>query len=145
LRRRIALLWANKATSSLLESCEDFVLKNVYFYSIFFLFTPYWKSYFHPRWYDNIQKTFLWRLYDIFKMSFKHACCQGCTHPANENEFKWTKMDSFCSCQIQILIFLIHFYPIKVSEFFKIHFNPYEGIKTKRFLFFSIKKKYPNH
>jgi len=37
--------------------------------------------------------------------------------------------------------FLIHFYPIKVSEFFKIHFNPYKGIKTKRFLFFSIKKK----
>jgi len=32
-------------------------------------------------------------------------------------------------------------YPIKVSEFFKIHFNPYEEIKTKRFLFFSIKKK----
>jgi len=35
--------------------------------------------------------------------------------------------------------------PIKVSEFFKIHFNPHEGIKTKRFLFFSIKKKYADH
>jgi len=50
-------------------------------------------------------------------------------------------MDSFRSCQIQILNFRIHFYPIKVSEFFKIHFNPYEEIKIKRFLFFSIKKK----
>jgi len=56
---------------------------------------------------------------------------------------KWIEMDrkGFCSCQIQILIFWIHFYPIKVSEFFKIHFNPYKEIKTKRFLFFSIKKK----
>jgi len=45
-------------------------------------------------------------------------------------------MDSFCSNPDSDL-----FYPIKVSEFFKIHFNPYEGIKTKRFLFFSIKKK----
>jgi len=35
--------------------------------------------------------------------------------------------------------------PIKVSEFFKIRFYPYEGIKTKRFLFFSIKKKYADH
>jgi len=31
-------------------------------------------------------------------------------------------------------------YPIKVSEFFKIHFNSYQEIKTKRFLFLSIKK-----
>jgi len=62
-------------------------------------------------------------------------------YPANENGLKWTEMDLFCSYQIQILIFLIHFYPIKVSKFFKIYFNPYEGIKTKRFLFFSIQKK----
>jgi len=41
----------------------------------------------------------------------------------------------FCSCQIQILIFWIHFYPIKVSKFL--------GIKTKRF--FSISKKYADH
>jgi len=40
---------------------------------------------------------------------------------------------------------LFHFYPIKVSEFLKIYFNPYEKIKTKRFLFFSIKKKYADH
>jgi len=26
-------------------------------------------------------------------------------HPANENGLKWTEIDSFCSCQIQILIF----------------------------------------
>jgi len=63
----------------------------------------------------------------------------GVTHPANENGLKWTEMDSFCSCQIQILIFWIHFYPI--SEFFKIHFNLYEEKKTKRFLSFSKKKK----
>jgi len=65
--------------------------------------------------------------------------------PANKNVLKWTEMNLSCSYQIQILIFLIHFYPIKVSEFFQIHFNPYERIKTKRFLFFSIKKKYADH
>jgi len=37
--------------------------------------------------------------------------------PANGNELKWTEMDSFYSCQIQILIFWIYFYAIKVSEF----------------------------
>jgi len=26
-------------------------------------------------------------------------------YPANENGLKWTEMDLFCSCQIQILIF----------------------------------------
>jgi len=31
-------------------------------------------------------------------------------------------------------------YLIKISEFFKIHFNPYGRIKTKQFLFFSIPK-----
>jgi len=31
---------------------------------------------------------------------------------------------------------------IKVSEFFWIYFNPYEGIKTKEFLF---SKKYTDH
>jgi len=65
--------------------------------------------------------------------------------PANENGLKWTQIDLFCSYQIQILIFWIHFYPIKISEFFKIHFNSYKGIKTKRFLFFLIKKKYADH
>jgi len=39
--------------------------------------------------------------------------------PVNENGLKWTEMDSFCSCQIQILIFLIHFYPISFRIFFK--------------------------
>jgi len=65
------------------------------------------------------------------------------TLPANENELKWTEMDSFCSCQIHILIFWIYFYPIKVSEFFWIHFNPYEVIKAKQF--FSIKKNNADH
>jgi len=37
------------------------------------------------------------------------------------------------------------FLSIKVSEFFKIHFNLYEEIKTKRFLYFSIQKKYADH
>jgi len=45
--------------------------------------------------------------------------------PANENGLKWTEMNSFCHVSHS---FWIHFYPIKVSEFFKIHFNPYEGI-----------------
>jgi len=66
-------------------------------------------------------------------------------YPANENGLKWTEMDSFHSCQIQILNFWIHFYPIKISEFFKIHFNSYEEIKTKRFLFLSVPKKYSDH
>jgi len=42
-------------------------------------------------------------------------------YPAYENRLKWTEMDSFHSCQIQILNFRIHFYPVKVSELFKIH------------------------
>jgi len=50
-------------------------------------------------------------------------------------------MNSFYLCQIQILIFLIHFYPIKIFEFLKIHMKG----KTKRFLFFSIQKKYADH
>jgi len=58
-------------------------------------------------------------------------------YPANGNELKWTEMDSFCSCQMQILILWIHFYPIKVFEFFKSIWRE----KTKWYLFFSIKKK----
>jgi len=65
--------------------------------------------------------------------------------PVNENGLKWTEINSFHSCQIHILNFWIYFYPIKISEFLKIHFNSYEGIKTKQFLFFSIKKKYADH
>jgi len=42
-----------------------------------------------------------------------------CTYPANENGLKKTEMDSFCSCQIQILIIRIHFYPIKFPNFLK--------------------------
>jgi len=49
-------------------------------------------------------------------------------------------MNLSCLCQIQILNFGIYFYPIKMSEFFKIHFNLYEGIKIKQFLFFSTRK-----
>jgi len=38
------------------------------------------------------------------------------------------------------------FYPIKVSEFLKIHFNPYEGIKKQSDSYFlSIKKKYADY
>jgi len=58
-------------------------------------------------------------------------------YPANENGLKWTKMDSFCSCHIQILIFWIRFYPIKVSEFFLMHIKEQ---KQSNFYSFQLKK-----
>jgi len=58
-----------------------------------------------------------------------------------QSKRKWIEMDrnSFCSCQIQILIFRIHFYSIKISEFLKIHFNLYERIKINSYSFQFIK------
>jgi len=60
-------------------------------------------------------------------------------HGTAPSKRKWIEIDTngfvlFISNPDSVLLntFL---YPIKVSEFFKIHFNPYDGIKTKRFLF----------
>jgi len=66
----------------------------------------------------------------IGNFSFLSAFPRIYGYSANENELKRIEMDLFCSCQIQILIFWIHFYPIEVYKFL--------GIKTEGFLFFSI-------
>jgi len=65
----------------------------------------------------------------------------------NGSKFQQTKMDWNRQKWIRFIRVKSRFWSfesisilIKISEFFRIHYNLYEEIKTKRFLFFSIQK-----